>query len=129
VKRFVLYQDIGIWRSLEQYNIEFFGTPLPCILPADAPLPAQLVTPTRVQYLLWTLYGELEPQLILAPQHQDLVRLATVIAAFLHERFTHLQFDSGVKTLLSLPNTYGWDVKRKLIWLSQHAYRLSAASL
>jgi hypothetical protein len=24
-----LYQDIGIWRSLEQYNLDFFGTPLP----------------------------------------------------------------------------------------------------
>jgi hypothetical protein len=117
-----LYQDVGIWRSLEQYNVAFFGTPLPCILPAGAPLPAQPVTPARVQYVLWTLYGELEPELILAPQHQDLVRLAAVIAAFLHERFAHLQFDSGVKTFLSQPNTYGWDVKRKLIWLGQHSY-------
>lgn len=117
-----LSHDIGIWRSLEQYNVEFFGTPLPGILPADTPLPAQRVTPSRVQYVLWTLYGELEPQLILAPQHQDLVRFAAVIAAFLQERFAHLQFDSGVKLFLSQPNTYGWDVKKKLIWLGQHAY-------
>jgi Protein of unknown function (DUF3843) len=117
-----LHQDIGIWRSLEQYNLDFFGTKLPCILPADEPLDAQPVTPARVQYLLWTLYSELEPELILAPQHQDLVRLAAVIAAFLHERFAHLQFDSGVKTFLTQPNTYGWDVKKKLIWLGQHSY-------
>ena len=27
-----LSHDIGIWRSLEQYNLDFFGTPLPCVL-------------------------------------------------------------------------------------------------
>ena len=32
-----LYQDIGIWRSLEQYNLDFFGTKLPCILSAEGP--------------------------------------------------------------------------------------------
>jgi hypothetical protein len=95
---------------------------LPCILPVDGQRDAEPMTPTRVQYLLWTLYSELKPALILAPQHQDLVRLASVIAAFLQERFAHVQFDSGVKTLLTLPNTYGWDVKKKLIWLGQHSY-------
>ena len=27
-----LSQDIGIWRSLEAYNLDCFGTPLPCVL-------------------------------------------------------------------------------------------------
>ena len=27
-----LHQDIGVWSSLEHYNLEFFGTKLPCIL-------------------------------------------------------------------------------------------------
>jgi hypothetical protein len=117
-----LHQDIGIWRGLEHYNLDFFGTKLPCILPPDGQLDAEPITPARVQYLLWTLYSELEPELILAPQHQDLVRLAALIAAFLHERFAHLQFDSEVKTFLTLLNTYGWDVKKKLIWLGQHSY-------
>src|SRR5262249_5889054 len=27
-----LSHDIGIWRSLEAYNSDFFGTPLPCVL-------------------------------------------------------------------------------------------------
>src|SRR5947208_10983200 len=26
-----LSHDIGIWRSLEAYNRDFFGTPLPCV--------------------------------------------------------------------------------------------------
>ncbi len=98
-----LYHDIGIWRSLEQYNLEFFGTKLPCIHPADGALDAQPVTPARVQYLLWTLYGEFDPEFILAPQHQDLLRLAAMVAAFLQERFAHLRFDSGVKIFLASP--------------------------
>ncbi len=125
-----LHQDIGIWSGLERYNLDFFGTKLPCIVSSEDKRDSDPVTPERVQYLLWTLYSELEPPLILAPHHQDLARLAALIAAFLHERFTHVQFDSGVKTFLSLPNTYGWDVKKKLIWLGQHSYlfRLSFAN-
>jgi hypothetical protein len=116
------YQDMGLGRSLEPYNREFFGTPLPCLLPPDHTLDPEPVTPVRVQYLLWTLYSELDPALTLAPQHQDLAYLATGIAAFLGERFAHLQIDSGVKTFLALPNTYGWEVKQKLVWLGQHSY-------
>src|SRR5712691_6572417 len=29
------YQDIGMWSSLEGYNLDFFGTPLPCVLSPD----------------------------------------------------------------------------------------------
>jgi hypothetical protein len=67
-----LYQDIGIWRALEQYNLAYFGTKLPCILQPDEEMESEPVNPERLQYLLWTLYDELEPELILAPNHQDL---------------------------------------------------------
>ena len=117
-----LYHDIGIWRGLERYNLDFFGTSLPCMAPSAETRDAESVTPERVQYLLWTLYSELKPTLTLAPQHQDLARVAALSAAFLRERFSHLQVDSGVKTFLHLPNTYGWEVKKKLIWLGQHSY-------
>ena len=117
-----LYQDIGIWRSLEQYNLEFFGTPLPCVLQPDEAMDAAPVNPARVQFLLWTLYSVLEPDLILAPNHQDLERLALWIAEFLCERFAHVQYASGVKTFMTTPQQYGWEVKRKLVWLGQHSY-------
>jgi hypothetical protein len=116
-----LSQDIGIWRSLEAYNRDFFGTPLPCVLQPDDEMDAEPINPSRVQFLLWTLYAALEPALILAPTHQDFERLALWIAAFLSERFAHRRYDSGVKTFLRTPNTYGWDVKRKLVWLGQHS--------
>ena len=71
-----LYQDIGIWRSLEAYNCDFFETPLPCVLQPGEEMDADPVNPERMQFLLWTLYSALEPDLILAPNHQDLERLA-----------------------------------------------------
>jgi hypothetical protein len=41
---------------------------------------------------------------------------------FLSARFARMRYDSGVKTFLTTPNQYGWDVKRKLVWLGQHSY-------
>ncbi len=117
-----LSQDIGIWRSLEAYNLDFFGTPLPCVLQPGEEMDPDPVNPERMQNLLWTLYAELAPGLILAPNHQDLERLALWIAEFLHERFAPLQYESGVQTFLTTPDQYGWEVKRKLVWLGQHSY-------
>jgi Protein of unknown function (DUF3843) len=117
-----LSHDIGIWRSLEHYNSDFFGTPLPCVLQPGEEMDAEPINPERMQYLLWTLYAELEPGLILAPNHQDLERLALWIAEFLSARLARVRYDSGVKTFLTTPNHYGWDVKRKLVWLGQHSY-------
>jgi hypothetical protein len=117
-----LSQDIGIWRSLEAYNRDFFGTPLPCVLQPDQTMEAAPINADRLQFLLWTLYNVLAPDLIIAPNHQDLERLALWIAEFLHERFAQLQYESGVKAFLTTPNQYGWEVKRKLVWLGQHSY-------
>jgi len=117
-----LSHDIGIWRGLEAYHRDFFGTPLPCVLPPEETMDAAPITPERMQFLLWILYAELEPGLILAPNHQDLQRLARGMAELLSARFARVRYDSGVKSFLATPNRYGWDVKRKLVWLGQHSY-------
>src|SRR5213594_251739 len=36
-----LSHDIGIWRSLEAYNRDCFGTPLPCVLQPDETMDAE----------------------------------------------------------------------------------------
>ncbi len=113
-----IHNDIGLWSTLERYNREFFGTPLPLTLPADQP--PEL--PDRLQHLLWVLYTQLEPDLILSPHHQDLRTLAIVSANFLTRSFVEIPRHSGVKHFLAQPNKYGWDVKRKLVWLGQHSY-------
>jgi hypothetical protein len=117
-----IHNDIGLWRSLEQYQLEFFSTPLPLCLRPNEEIEPQRLNEYRLRYLLWMLYPELKPDLILAPTHQDVHRLAAQAADFLDRQFAKVPRGSGVKEFLSQPNRLGWDVKRKLIWTGQHSY-------
>lgn len=117
-----LHNDIGLWHSLEQYQRDFFGTPLPLCLRLSEKLPAEKLNKERVCYLLWVLYPVLKPDLIMAPTHQDLQWLAAEIADFLVEAFARVPRGSGVKMFLAQHQRFGWEVKRKLVWLGQHAY-------
>src|SRR5215208_2618551 len=58
-----LHCEIGIWRSLEQYHREFFGTPLPLIPEVEADRPPEDISPLRVRHLLWVLYPQMSPDL------------------------------------------------------------------
>ena len=117
-----LHCEIGIWRSLERYNTEFFGTPLPFLFEPRAAFALDAISPTRLQHFLWILYPQLIPDLLLRPDHTDLVRLAQVAAEVLQEQFADLPKDSGVKHFLGTPHKRGWEVKRKLIWLGTGSY-------
>ncbi len=117
-----IHNDIGIWKSLERYNIEFFGTPLPLILQPNEDMGQEAINKHRIQHLLWILYSELIPELLISPTHRDLEKLADVIAPFLENRFTYIPRGSSVKAFLSGPNRFGWEVKKKLIWLGTHSY-------
>jgi hypothetical protein len=117
-----VHDDIGIWNSLERYNTEFFANPLPFVIDPKEDIGQEAINEYRIQHLLWVLYSELNPQLILSPTHCDLKQLAEAISAFLKSRFVKISRDSSVKKFLSQPNKFGWDVKRKLIWLGTHSY-------
>lgn len=117
-----IHNDIGLWKSLEQYQLEFFDTPLPLCLRPNEEIDTQRLNEYRLRHLLWVLYPELKPDLILAPTHQDLRWLAAQIADFLAKQFAKVPRGSGIKQFLSQPNRFGWDVKRKLIWMGQHSY-------
>ncbi len=78
-----IHNDIGIWRSLEQYHLEFFGTPLPLFLQPGEEINPQKLNKHRLCHLLWVLYHELKPGLVLAPTHRDLHRLAAQLDGFL----------------------------------------------
>jgi hypothetical protein len=116
-----IHNDIGIWKSLEQYQLEFFETPLPLFSPLNESLAPQRLNEFRLCYLLWVLYHELKPDLVVAPTHQDLHYLASQVDDFLARRFAKVPRASGVKQFLSQPNRFGWEVKRKLVWLGQHS--------
>ncbi len=118
-----VHNDIGIWDSLEQYNLEFFGTKLPLIPGSDEEAADQdSINKRRLQYLLWNQYQLFDPELILSPSHQDLVRLSEMVSDFLSDRFKNLPLGSGIKTFFNQPNEFGWDIKKKLIWLGKHSY-------
>jgi len=117
-----VHNSIGIWNSLERYNTEFFGTPLPFVLRPREDMSQEAINEHRIQHLLWVVYSELNPQLILSPTHRDLKQLAETASSFLNARFDRIPKGSGVKKFLSQADKFGWDVKRKLIWLGIHSY-------
>ena len=86
-----VHNEIGIWDSLEQYNLEFFGTKLP-LIPGSAEEAAgqASINKYRIQYLLWNQYQLFDPELILSPGHQDLIRLSEMVSDFLWDRFENL---------------------------------------
>jgi hypothetical protein len=123
-----LHNDNGLWKAYERYNTEFFGAPLPLTSEETGSLPPGL-PPDRFCHFLWILYPMLIDGLILSPAHRDLRHIADECSAVLSDAFSTVPRESGVRRFLRTPNDYGWDVKRKLIWLGAHSFlfRLSFA--
>lgn len=59
---------------------------------------------------------------MLSPNHKDLEILAEGISQFLQFKFKTVPKDSGVKLFLNQPNKYGWDFKKKLVWIGLNSY-------
>ena len=64
-----------IWRSLERYNTEFFGTLLHFLFEPRAAFPLEAISPTRLQHFLWILYPQMIPDLLLCPSYRSSSRL------------------------------------------------------
>ena len=117
-----VHADAGLWRSLENYHREFFGTSLPLATGRDPVPPLTAFDARRLQHLLWTLWTNLPTSEGLSPTHPNLLQLAQVAGTFLEARFAPLPKDSGVKNFLASPSQFGWEIKRKLIWLGTKSY-------
>jgi len=111
----------GLWAALEKYNSEFFGTPLPLVLPVNAKLPSGICA-ERVQFLLWNIFPQLDYGTILSHRHVDLLYAAEKVTEMLNDLLPSLPDASPIKEFLDKPNDYGWEVKGKLIWLGMHSY-------
>lgn len=116
-----LHNNIGLWASVEYYNKQLFNTPLPLFLNSDNET-EQVFQVGRIQYFLHTLFCEFDPDLVIAPTHKDLRLLAISVSAFLSANFQAVRHTSTIKDFLLQPNDFGWDVKRKLIWVGTHSY-------
>jgi len=120
------HNDIGIWAAYERYNVDFFGTPLPLTSTTRGDAAVTGIHSDRFRHLLWILYPAFIDRLALSPAHKDLQRVADASSAFLRDEFESVPRDSGVQSFLQAPNEYGWDVKRKLIWLGTRSYMFRA---
>ena len=119
-----LHADSGLWRSLENYNREFFGTPLPLTVGDSSADVLNGFDLRRIQYLIWTLWMEMNPEICASPNHANLLHFANMAGTFLTERFVRVPADSGVKNFLAGPSRFGWEIKRKLVWLGTKSYLL-----
>lgn len=117
-----LHNGTGIWAAYERYNVKYFGAALPLTTGKNGGDPGTGFHPDRFSHFLWVLYPLLFDGLVLSPVHHDLQRIAEASSAFLADAFSTLPKDSGVKVFLGTPNEYGWDVKRKLVWLGTHSF-------
>jgi len=117
-----LHNDIGIWAAYERYNVEFFGTTLPLTPSISGDDAVTGLHPERLRHLLWVLYPAFIEGLTLSPTHQDLQRISAVAHASLNDGFQSVPKDCSVKAFLQASNGYGWDVKRKLVWLGCRSY-------
>lgn len=121
-----LHNDIGIWRTFEDCNRQWFGVPLP-ITEGSEGADGTAITADRVRHLLWVLLAVKNPDLTLGPDHPDLGLLAEVVAKTLAERMAPVPRDSGVKRFMDTSNEHGWDIKKKLVWLGTRSYLFRTA--
>jgi hypothetical protein len=115
-----IYNDIGIWKCLEKRNVSLFKNPLPFIPKRN--IYNKEINKNRVQYFLWNLYQLINPERLLSPNHKDLDFFAKELSEVLNDFFKKMPTGSGVKEYLHSSNKYGWDIKRKLIWLGKNSY-------
>ena len=117
-----LQNGIGIWQTFELLNREFFGTPLPFVLAKNQKLKAPLINQYRLHYFLWYKYEFLKSDLLISPEHADLEILAKELMLFINQHVRLRMKNSSIKAFLSTPNEWGWDVKRKLVWLGTQSF-------
>ena len=123
-----LHNDIGVWSAYESHNMRCFGTPLPITFRGgQTEFRLAGIDVNRVHHFLWCLYPQMLPDILVAPESPDLLRLVRAVTDSLVRSFRKVPTRSGVKDFLSQPDTFGWDVKRKLIWLGSKSYLFRTA--
>ncbi len=116
-----LYCSLGFWKAYEDYNIEFFNTPLPIVLDPGEKV-GSLFSSKRIQFLLHHVYEKMKPELLMKYSHSELIQLSEKVSAFLTGSFTNIPKTSGISKLLSGTNAEAGDVKRKLLWFGRNSY-------
>jgi hypothetical protein len=111
----------GIWAALERCNQTILGTPLPIVTSTKGELPSGLCR-ERLHFLLWNIYPQFDPGVVISPKHVDLLVIVEAMLPVLKDIQSSLPDVSPIKTFLDRPNDYGWEVKRKLVWLGTKSF-------
>jgi hypothetical protein len=116
-----LHNDIGLWKSIEYYNNLMFNTPLPLFVDENYKI-EDCFDINRIKFFIHTIFHEFDDELILSTEHKDFNILAEGISSFLSSNFKTVPKGSGIKQFLNQPNDFGWDFKRKLVWIGLNSY-------
>jgi len=116
-----LHNDIGLWKSIEHYNNQMFNTPLPLFVPENTVI-KDCFDKNRIKSFIYNIFAEFDDEILFSPQHKDLEILADGVSSFLTLKFKAVPKESGVKLFLNAPIEYGWDFKRKLVWMGLNSY-------
>ena len=116
-----LHNDIGLWSSIESYNIDMFGTPLPLFIKSKEEI-TECFDINRFRFFIYNIFELFDVETMLSPSHRDLTLLAEEVAAYLKVKFATIPKDSGINKLLQKPDEFAWDVKRKLVWIALNSY-------
>jgi hypothetical protein len=68
------------------------------------------------------VYPLFQEGLILSPRHRDLPKIADAAGSFLTGKIARSPWDYGVKRFMRSSDAFGWEVKRKLVWLGTRSY-------
>lgn len=117
-----LHNDIGIWRAVEQANLERYQTPLPFLVtPGEAP-PSGFDARRFQYYLYVTLHQAL--CLPIQPRSAVLQVVAEAVSQYCREKFALVPRDSGVKQYLSAKPGGYLVVTDMLLWFGTQSYLL-----
>jgi len=116
-----LHNDIGLWKSIEYYNNSMFHTPLPLFVNENCKI-ENTFDINRIKFFIYTIFYEFDEEAFLSPEYIDLHTLAEGVSNFLTLKFKDVPKNSGIKLFLNQPNNYGWEFKRKLVWVGLNSY-------
>lgn len=120
-----LHSNGPLWKSLETYHREFYQVPLPLVCkPGDDP-PATF-DERRFQFFLHTWLWDFRPDVIIPADHGCLRKIAGAAGDYFAENLARHPGKSSVSVSLSSPNDFGWDVKRKLVWMGTRSFLFRA---
>lgn len=123
-----LHNGIGIWAAYESHNLRCFGMPLPVTHKhCHTEVSGAGIEAQRVHHFLWCIYPQLLPRTLVAPGDPDIIRLADAATESLNRGFKKVPASSGVSAFLGRSNEFGWEIKRKLVWLGSRSYLFRAA--